>query len=339
MLAIKYVTIIYALVLIAAVIWIMNNCGGKCCGKCCRITTVKTSVIHGISTFLVMCYAQCIKVSLYLLMPVHFYADENDGFTLHARLWLNGEVVYFSKDHLLYALPALLCLFSIGLLPPILLLAYPLLNKVQTIMGCENQRAINLISQLIPINTLKPLLDSIQGCFKDNFRFFAGLYFLYRWTILFIHMFTSTFSVYYTAVSGVSLLFLVLHTICQPYIKRAHNIIDALLFTNFTFLVSFNYQTSHGHKNIEKGDQVSASIIQLVLIYLPLVAMGVYILVKLCKKVDLVTCITTVFIPERASRLRELVQGVGRGDEDEHEQLLDETMDCPRYLDSRSNSS
>ena len=342
MLAIKYVTILYTLALIVAVIWVMNSCGGKCCGKFCRFTTVKTSVIHGISTFLVMCYVQCVKVSLYLLAPVHFDADVDAKLTPHAHLWLNGEVTYFSKHHLLYALPALLCLFIIGLFPLVLLLTYPLLNKALTLFGCENLRVVHLISQAIPLSSLKPLLDSIQGCFKDNFRFFAGLYFLYRWTILLIHMCSTTFTAYYTAVSAVSLLFLMMHAICQPYIKRVHNVIDALLFTNLlliTILSSLNYQTSHGHKKIMRNCVIPTSIIQLVLIYLPLMVMGVYILLALCKKTDvcsctsLTACITTLFIPERAYRLREFLQRAGtcREDEDGHEQLLDNTMDYPRY--------
>ena len=70
--AFKYVTILYALILIASVIWIMNKCGGRCCGKYCRITTVRSSVIHGISSFLVICYTQCVQISMNLLNPVHF---------------------------------------------------------------------------------------------------------------------------------------------------------------------------------------------------------------------------------------------------------------------------
>ena len=70
MLAFKYFTILYTLMLLVAVIWIMNKCAGKYCGKCCRITNVRTSIVHGISSFLVICYAQCIKVSLGLLISV-----------------------------------------------------------------------------------------------------------------------------------------------------------------------------------------------------------------------------------------------------------------------------
>ena len=351
MLAVKYVTVTYTLLMIVAVIWIMNSCGGRCCGKCCRITTVKTSVIHGISTFLLICYAQCIKVSLYLLMPVYFYVDEGNGFKPPVKVWLNGELTYLGKKHLSYAIPALLFLLIVGILPPALLLAYPLLNKVLTILGCENSRVINFISRLIPTANLKPMLDSIQGCFKDNFRFFAGLYFLYRWTFLLIQMNPSIFNVYYTAVSGVLVFILTLHTICQPYIKRVHNIIDALLFANLlliALLSSFNYHRSRNQKKTDQEGTVSSSIVQLVLIYLPLVVMGACILITLCKKVIgcghkiLSTHFPNVFIPARVSQLRELVLGVGGTEDDDselvHERILDESVPCPKY-NSVNNSS
>ena len=332
-LAVKYVTILYTLLLIAVVIWIMNSCGGRCCGNYFRITTVKTSVIHGMSTFLVIGYAQCVKVSLYLLMPVHFFHDKDARVSPPIRVWLNGEVEYFSKSHLPYALPALVCLFTVGLLPPVLLFSYPLLNKTLTLLGCEDMNVVVLISQRISISSLKPLLDSIQGCFKDNFRFFAGLYFIYRWTILLIHMNPSVFGVYYTAVGGVLLFILTLHTVCQPYVKRVYNIVDALLFVNLVainFLSFFNYHSSRAEKEVEQGATVAASIVQLVLIYLPIVVMGAYvIMVYLCKgafKHGYENLLAYVFTPERVNRLREQVQGTDHYNDDDdefvHERLL-----------------
>ena len=69
MIAFKFITILYALLLIVIVIWFMNKCGGRYLGKWWRITKLKSSIIHGITTFLVICYAQCVKVSLTLLLP------------------------------------------------------------------------------------------------------------------------------------------------------------------------------------------------------------------------------------------------------------------------------
>ena len=350
MLAIKYLTILYTLLLIVLVIWIINRCGGSCFGKCCRITTVRTSLVHGLSTFLVICYTQCVKVSLYLLMPVHFYAQEGSNCSPPARVWLNGEILYFSKEHLPYAVFAMVCLLVIGILPLVPLLAYPSLNRIITFFGCENSKAVTIISSIIPVSRLKPLLDSIQGCFKDDFRFFAGLYFLYRWSILQIHMYTSTFSVYYTTVGGVLLFFLTLHTVCQPYIKRAYNTIDALLFINLiliNFLSFFNYHRSLSQKGIEQRITVIASTVQLVLIYLPLVVMGAYVLVRLCKNISIIyrcrrllTHVTTMLTPNiRAHRLNELITADDDKDSKEeyiHERILDKDTNYPKYFGART---
>lgn len=341
--AIKYITILYTLVLVVAVIWIMKSCGGKCFGKFCRITSVKTSIIHGISTFLVISYAQCVQISLLLLMPANFSADEDSGFSPPIRVWLNSELSYFSKEHLPYALPAVFFLFTIGLLPPALLLGYPLLNKVLTALGCEN---VNLISQQISVSSLKPLLDSIQGCFKDNFRFFSGLYFLYRWIILVIFMTPDVFNVYYTVVSAVLLFILTLHTICQPYIKRVHNIIDTLLFANLlliNFLTSFNYHRNHSYQGMKHGPMVLSLAVQLLLIYIPLVAIGVYIFIAICKSVVKHGCksLSVTVLSKNTSALRELVLGSNANDEDElmHDRLLDERMNYPTYLSTNGNNS
>ena len=104
----------------------MNKCGGRYFGKYCRITAIRTSVINGITTFLVICYAECVSVFFNLFDPVHFYSKDGSIFQPSPQLWLNGELVYFSKQHLPYALPAVFSLITIGLFPPILLLIYPL---------------------------------------------------------------------------------------------------------------------------------------------------------------------------------------------------------------------
>ena len=193
------------------VIWTMNRCGGKCLGKYCRITTVKASVIHGISSFLMISYAQCVKVSLSLLLRLYIHTEHDSGFKVHPRVWYNGEMVHFSKKHLPYALPALFFLLTVtvGILPPILLLVYPLLNKVLDFLGLEDRQTIivKFFCAIFPIGSLKPMLDSFQDCFNDNFRFFAGLYFLYWWSFLLVHFNTSDFSSYIVPITLLSMVF------------------------------------------------------------------------------------------------------------------------------------
>ena len=288
--AFKYVTIAYALLLVVSVILFMNKCGGKCLGKCCRITTIKSSVIHGISAFFIICYSQVVNTSLSLLNGHSLELNRNQGvsnFTLSKRVWLNGDLKYFGKVHLYYAIPALFCLLTIGILPPLLLLIYPLLNKLLDIFNIGDSRAVKFLFRwLIPTNTLKPLLDSFQGCFKDNFRFFAGLYFLYRWSALLPYTISSRFSVAYMATQVSFIIILVIHALFQPYVSRVHNIIDTLLFAdlvfiNFLTLVHYViFRSEEARLTYNVGVKNSAAL-QMVLIYTPLVLFTIYVSIRL----------------------------------------------------------
>ena len=140
MLAFKYFTILYILLLIVTLVWMVNKCSGRCLGKCCRITTLKASVVHGISTFLMLCYAQCVKISFFLLTRVNFFVKAYSDFKPPPRVWLNGEIIFFSREHLPYALPAIFCILTIGMLPPALLLCYPLGNKVLDMLHLQDQK-------------------------------------------------------------------------------------------------------------------------------------------------------------------------------------------------------
>ena len=124
MLAFKYITIIYALSLVILVIWFMNRCGGRYFRNCCRITTIKSFVIHDISAFLIICYSQSVLVSHSLVNGVELWSREGSNSTIVKRVWLNGNMIYWSRRHLPYALPALLCLLIIGIFPPLLLITY-----------------------------------------------------------------------------------------------------------------------------------------------------------------------------------------------------------------------
>ena len=337
MLAIKYITIFYTALLIATFIWTMNKCGGRYLGKCCRITTIKASVIHGISSFLMIGYSQCVNVSLSLLLQVHIYAaQDEDNFRPPRRVWLNGEIVHFSKQHLPYALPAVLCLLTVGILPPLLLLIYPLLNKVLAKLGLEELAIFAYIMKIPSTSSIKPFLDSFQGCFKDNMRFFASFYFLYRWIILIVHISTIGFFEHYTVVGGVLVFILTLHTICQPYVKRVHNIIDALLLCNLlliNFLSLFNFYRSNNPK-IPNNAIISSGAMQTMLIYIPALVMTGFMLIHFIKYIS--RCFgkskMSVYVSERVRKLRDLVRTISSPNESSDEdfsrdQLMDEDIE------------
>ena len=283
MLAFKYITI--ALSLVILVIWFMNKCGGRCTGRWCRITKVRSSVIHGISAFFIICYSQSVMVSSSLLNGVELWHRVNSSITTPKRVWHNGEIHYFHKKHLPYALPALLCISTIGILPPMLLFAYPLFNKVLAFLGLEEWLFAHFFFKKLTVSSLKPLLDSFQGCFKDNLRFFAGLYFLYRWIAPIVN---STSSSLGTAYIATEILMLALHSLFQPYQKRVHNVVDTLLFTNLLLINSITCINYYLFQSQEIKVKVEITVaIQIIFLYLPLFIVFFYLLVVGCKEVVL----------------------------------------------------
>ena len=322
MIAFKYVTVAYALLLMITVVCFMNKCGGRCLGKWWRITKLNSSVIHGMTTFLVICYAQCIYVSIPLLL--RYYYTPQTGIPLQPIevVWLNGNIDYFSRRHLPYALPALFCMLTIGILPPFLLLMYPLAFRVFAFFGLEDTKPVEFVSNRLPMGILKPLFDSFQGCFKDNLRFFAGLYFIYRWIGLTADAVTSSHSTFFTVVEILLLIILSLHAVCQPYIDKVHNIIDTMLFTNLAIINAISFANYHRVRNyyrnkIYYSQTMNLSIaIQLVLIYLPVKIMVIYVIIKCYRfKYQKQDGSHTTF--KKLQRLRSLVSTDTDNDEEE----------------------
>ena len=138
-------------------------------------------------------------------------------------------------DHLKYAIPAIFILVLFILPPPVLLIAEPLLIKLSGRFPLRRNKLTSFLKKA-RLN-LKPFLDSFQGCFKDNCRCFAGLFFLYRIAMVpgkLIHDLAWDGSI------NVVILFLIilLHSICSPFQKRQHNNLDMFLLVNI-LLVNF----------------------------------------------------------------------------------------------------
>ena len=179
---------------------------------------------------------------------------------------------------------------TIGIVPPILLITYPLVNKVLAFLGFEESKLVHLVSHKLPIGSLKPLLDSIQGCFKDNLRFFAGLYFIYRWTAPLVNATTSSLGTAYIISEALLIIMLALHALFQPYQWRVYNVIDTLLFTDLVLINSIAFYHYHLFQSQEsrhaiKGNVSIAAGIQMTLIYLPLLIVILYMLMVGCKHV------------------------------------------------------
>ena len=192
----------------------------------------KHSIIEALSTLIVMVYSKCTFTTFTILWDQQLYS----GIHPTARVVsMQGDMEYFSTQHLPYAVTAIfvLVLFTIPL--PLILLLYPLSNKVISKLGLSETCVVRSISKMLPLFKFLPFFDFFQGTFKNQYRFFSGLYFIYRIIVL-ASVMIPIVSMSYLTVTLLVIAMLVVHTLACPYKKKIHNSIDALLLANLAII-------------------------------------------------------------------------------------------------------
>ena len=280
-LAFRYITILFALILIIVVVVCMKycTCGSKRCSAVKKKVTATTSVLHGLSAFIVICYAKSIRISFFILRQTTL---QGAGGARGPSVAFYSGIDYLKEKHIPYAIPAIVSLGTIAVLPPVLLLFYPSILKVFSLCRLSEHRLVTATLRVTRINSLMPMFDVFQGCFKDNFRFFAGLYFFYRIAILVPFAFSESLFQFAIFAELVFLSILGAHSIVHPYKLRTHNVIDSLLFLD---LAVINMLTIALLKLSPGGMHLIPLIIytQILLIYTPMVVLLVFSAVKLVR--------------------------------------------------------
>ena len=225
-------------------------------------------MLHGLSSFLCLCYFQCTKVTLLLLLPVRVYGKDLKFYK--KVLLYNGEMKYLEGTHLAMAIPIFLAVFPIIILPPILLFVYPLCYKMFRIFHIHESKFITILCKVVPLEKFRPFFDSFQSCFKDEHRYFAGLYFSYRCLILLVLSYSRSMMMFYTLVQALLILMLSLHSWVQPYKSTWHNKLDSYFFCTLVAINSITIYmwtwTNKDHRDLKSF----ASGILVLLAYLPL---------------------------------------------------------------------
>ena len=291
----RYITTMFALLLILTYIMIIRN-NNSIIIRCnpvrkmaAKLKLFNNAIVHCISTFLILTYAQYTFISFQLLSQVKLYGES--GVTALSAVRLQGSVDYFGIDHVPYAIPALLVLVFLSLPPPLLLISYPLLwkikAKVKVIATTDDESTTWLIRKLLP------LIDSFQGVFKDNRRMFAGLLFMWRVILVGIAALSTNLLEFYILMEIALVILLVIHAVARPYRRQLYNIIDFVLFADMAVVNAISwYVLFHS----VEASKVAISF-QLVLMYLPLVCLagiGVFLLLQKCglvSETNIVLCL------------------------------------------------
>ena len=193
---------------------------------------IRGSMINAFATFLLLSYVKFLSVSFDLLIPVRVF-DIHGKASSQLYLYFDGTVEYFGKEHLPFAILAIVVLIIFNIFPLLLLTLYP--------CRCF-QRYLNYYH--IQCQLLHTFMDAFQGSYKDgsngtrDCRWFAALYLVLR--IAFLVIFASTTSELVVIFLIILLLVPVFLTaIFHPHKSLIYNIVDIFLLLVFIcFLTS-----------------------------------------------------------------------------------------------------
>ena len=195
-----------------------------------------------------------------------------------------GDMLYFRSEHLKYALPALFFTVTVIVIPPVLLVVYPLCYRVFALFRLEESAFVRILCQVAPLEMMKPQYDSFQSCFKDKFRFFSGLYFLYRLVALITFLALESLTKFYIALQIQLILMFTLQATMHAYKKHNHNILDTVLFADLAII---NALTIFNYKTINNVDTLTTNVlsgIQILLVMLPLIYVLILVYMRLIRR-------------------------------------------------------
>ena len=233
--AFRYLHALYPILLLASALVVIELHARNCkpitylwkplCYLCVRFRRkwdIKTSVIDAFATVILLSYSKVINTSLYLLAFNYVRDIQNYGH-IQTKLDYDTSVAYLEGQHIIFASIAIFMLFTLGMIPPLLLLLYPnryffrLLNKTR--LG--NWRGLHVF------------VETFHGSFKNRAngsperRWFAGLYFIFRIIVFLVFVFTEDFVNIYYNLAVVYTVFTLLLVFFKPYKKDRYTNLDA----------------------------------------------------------------------------------------------------------------
>ena len=256
-----------------------------------RRWNLNRSMIDAFSTFLVLSYTKFTVVSVYLLTPSTLIFSH--GPKVGSGLYFQGNIRYLSRDHAPFFVVAMFVMIIFVILPPLLLLVYPLrlVEKLAARLGYHGDffkagRRMHLF------------LDTFQGCFKDgtngtrDCRYFAGLYFILRTILFAAFAYGGIWIQQYVIQQLVCTLAILLFTTIRPYKKDFYNNLDAVMLG---ILAMINALSIYNIYFADVGTPLPnwGFAVQYVLIYCPLLYMTCYVVWKAVKlrKQCLIQCL------------------------------------------------
>ena len=208
--------------------------------------------LHVTCLVLLFSYTSVTSTSLLLLRAVKF--DDVDG----SYTYLSPHLKYYAERHAVYASVAIFCVLLVTMGFPLLLVIEPLIMKAFAL--CSNKSSWKEVTLRLKMFMkkqncfvrIKLLLDQLQDCHKDQYRWFAAYYLICRLVIMLITYYANddyNNMIYYLQTACVVIA--MIHIWIQPYKNDVLNVMDTIILLIMLLVVnlsafSFSASTTAG---------------------------------------------------------------------------------------------
>jgi len=252
-----------------------------CCSKCfqkiryCSRVDLTPSFLPAFASFLLLSFHK-FSLTAFSLMSTVSLKNENNN-VKSVRVYYDGSMETTDSKYIsLYFLPSIfitVVLFAVS----ILLLGYPLL----LLEKCLSK--IKILWKIYPVDKVHLFMDTYCGCYKIKMRFFAGLYFLFRFTINISYVLADGWIVQFVVQQVACTVMGILVAIFQPYNEKFLNHVDTMIFSNLAILNTLSMYMFFNSK-VGYDSSIAVFVIQYCLTFLPLVYMIGYVIFYTSKK-------------------------------------------------------
>ena len=249
----------------------------------------RTTVIDAFATFFLLSFLKIAIISAYLLIPVRAHSLNNE--TTMLALYYDASVDYFGKEHLPYAITAIVCC-SVFVIMPILLLIIFQFRWFQRLLSC-----LKLRHQIIVVG-----MESFQSSYKNgtepgtrDCRWFSAVPLIGRYALLLVYtiMLDATF-VPFAIIIIIAVM--ILTVLIQPYNKyNTHHIKVDIVFWGLLGIF-FSIDEGNLYESLKSVVLVKTSqILRIILIAIPLIYL---------------VCVTAYWILSRVKKVKTLVSRI-----------------------------
>ena len=238
------------------------------------------SLLPAFAAFILLSYTKLVFISSRISTKV--YIKEDNGDIVEERVFYAGHLHNLDAEYIPYLIIAIFVYATFVAIPPLVLLDYPL----RMFEWCLSK--VDCLWRLYPVDKVHFFQDTFQGCFRNNYRFTAGLYFLFRLLTNITFALSQTWLQQYIVQQIACMVIVVILALIRPYNKEndIFNYIDILMFANLALINAISlYLYEYALNNPRTLTlPTSAFIFQYILVYLPLIYIIVYVFYSKIRK-------------------------------------------------------